>query len=355
MKYYETSFDEYIKSVEKYNIHPELEPIYKSLPDKLQDFENMIIYGPSGTGKYSQFLYMLKRYSSSQLKYDKRITAVTDKQTYIYHISDIHYEVDMSLLGCNSKTVWSEIFFQIVDIISIKPNKIGVILCKNFHLIHSELLDVFYSYIQQYNHSNTHLFIKFVLITDSISFIPNNIVNVCQVVRVERPTMSAYLEINKQSIEPTTVLNKIMDKSQNPHITTSIQDIFSQISTSNITNIKELNSFQLITNNNLPDDIFNIVCDKIIIDMENIDSFNYIEFRDSLYNILTYNLDTSECVWYILFYFIRGNTLSKEDITKIIERTYIFFKYYNNNYRPIYHLESIMFYIINKVNKFDEL
>ena len=163
MKYYETSFDEYIQSVEKYNLHPEFEPIYNSLPNRLINFENLIIYGPSGTGKYSQILYMLKKYSPSQLKYDKRITATTDKQTYIYHISDIHYEVDMSLLGCNSKTLWSEIFFQIVDILSVKPEKIGVILCKNFHLIHSELLESFYSYMQQYNHSNSHISIKFVL------------------------------------------------------------------------------------------------------------------------------------------------------------------------------------------------
>ncbi len=122
-----------------------------------------------------------------------------------------------------------------------------------------------------------------------------------------------------------------------------------------ITNIKDLNSFSLIDPDNVPADIFNIVCDKIILDMDNIDSFNYIEFRDSLYNILTYNLDTAECVWYIITYFINKNVLKPEDITKIIEKTYLFFKYYNNNYRPIYHLESIMFYIVNKVNKYDEL
>lgn len=345
MKYYETSFDEYIQSVEKYNLHPEFEPIYNSLPNRLINFENLIIYGPSGTGKYSQILYMLKKYSPSQLKYDKRITATTDKQTYIYHISDIHYEVDMSLLGCNSKTLWSEIFFQIVDILSVKTEKIGVILCKNFHLIHSELLESFYSYMQQYNHSNSHISIKFVLLTENVSFLPNNIINVCQIMRVGRPELSKYIEINKQSDESISFLNRITDKTMIPQPNANVQEIFSRMDTLSITNIKELNSFSLIGQDNVPVDIFNIVCDKIILDMENLDSFNYIEFRDSLYNILTYNLDTAECVWYIITYFINKNVLDSNDITKIIEKTYLFFKYYNNNYRPIYHLESIIFNI----------
>jgi hypothetical protein len=47
--------------------------------------------------------------------------------------------------------------------------------------------------------------------------------------------------------------------------------------------------------------------------------------------------------------------LSEEDISEILIRTYSFLKYYNNNYRPIYHLESIIFYIINKIHNLNEL
>ena len=69
----------------------------------------------------------------------------------------------MSLLGCNSKTLWHEIFFQLVDIISVKQNKIGIIVCKNFHTINSELLEIFYSYMQQYNMKNSNILIKFIM------------------------------------------------------------------------------------------------------------------------------------------------------------------------------------------------
>ena len=36
----------------------------------------------------------------------------------------------------------------------------------------------------------------------------------------------------------------------------------------------------------------------------------------------------------------------KVELDSIMEKMYVFLKQYNNNYRPIYHLESIFFYII---------
>jgi hypothetical protein len=169
MKYYETHYEEYIHSVEQYNIHPELSVIYDNLPKNRIDFGNLIIFGPTGSGKYSQVLYFLKKYSPTKLKYDKKITCQTDKISYIYHISDIHYEIDMSILGCNSKTLWHEIFLQIVDIVSMKTEKTGIIVCKNFHMIHNELLDIFYSYIQQFNSTHMNIQVKFIIVTENIN------------------------------------------------------------------------------------------------------------------------------------------------------------------------------------------
>ena len=72
----------------------------------------------------------------------------------------------------------------------------------------------------------------------------------------------------------------------------------------------------------------------------------FTHFRDTIYDILVYNLDVPECVWYVLSYFIQRNIFTEGEIEKILEKIFIFLKYYNNNYRPIYHLESIFFYII---------
>ena len=144
---------------------------------------------------------------------------------------------------------------------------------------------------------------------------------------------------NKYDSPPTTVINQL-----------------DQISPSNILNMKETRQFDLYAeySSALPEDIFNIVCDKIIADMYAIDNSSFMELRESLYNILTYNLDATECIWYILSHFVMSGELTNDDMSQILDRIFKFLKYYNNNYRPIYHLESILFYIINKIHNLDE-
>jgi hypothetical protein len=339
MKYYETHYDEYINSVEKYNIHPELIDMINHFPSKNSELNNCIFYGPIGSGKYSQVLKIIKKYSPSDLKYDKKITLQNEKQNYVYRISDIHYELDMSLLGCNSKIIWHEAFLQIIDIISVKQDKFGIIICKNFHLIHSELLEIFYSYMQQYN-SQSIIKLKFFIITEHISFIPTNILNSCQIINIKRPTKNHYKNMISSQFSNTN--GKI--------------NILNQIELNGILNLKETRYFSMINHvEDIPKDIFNIICDNIIQEISKEDKLSFTDFRDTLYDILTYNLDVAECLWYILRYFVENNSLNSQDITDILDKSYYFLKYYNNNYRPIYHLESIMFYIINKIHKYDEL
>jgi len=327
MKFYETHFEDYLKALNGYNIHPELNYNIQSI----NDFNNLIVYGSPGIGKYSQVLQLLKRFSPSELKYEKKIKVKTDKQEYQYCMSDIHFEIDMGFLGCNSKILWHEIYFQIVDIISVKSIKTGIIVCKNFHKIHSELLNIFYSYIQHFNTKITNIQIKFILLTEHVSFIPSNILNVCNIIRVKRPSKEIYSQM-------------IMDK------TTKDSTIINGIELENIINLKEIYSFSLVKNvDSLPDDIFNIVCNQIIKGINDYKGLNFIQIRDVLYDILVYNLDATECLWYILAYFINSNKLSKTDISDILHKSYSTLKYYNNNYRPIYHLESIIYYIINKI------
>ena len=185
MKFYETHFEEYINSSQKINLHPKLDKTYKNFPKTINDLKNIIFYGPSGVGKYSQMFNSIKKYSPSELKYERKISVTYNKQQYFFKVSDIHYEVDMSLLGCNSKLLWHEIYQQIIDIISAKNNKYGIVVCKYFHNIHSELLENFYSYMQQNNAISVNL--KFILITEELSFIPDNILNCCQVINISRP------------------------------------------------------------------------------------------------------------------------------------------------------------------------
>jgi adenylate kinase family enzyme len=353
LKFYESHFEEYCLATEKCNLHPELEPVFANFPKKISQLNNMIIYGPSGTGKYSQTLKLLKQYSPTELKYEKKITVQTDKHNYIYHISDIHYEVDMSFLGCNSKLLWQEVFMQIIDIVSVKHDKIGIILCKNFHTIHTELLDIFYSYIQQYNHQQTSIQIKFIILTDNISFIPNKILNSCYTLSIARPSKEQYSNILKYNYCP-------QQHQSNPINSSKIDKIMDTLQKDQIMNIKEIRSLTILDElGNIPTDIFNVICDNIIQEIVNHDKIVITAFRDIIYDILIYNLDIGDVLWYILSHFIKKSNISPEFaietrvITDITNQIFVFLKQYNNNYRPIYHLESIFFYFITKIYKYE--
>lgn len=323
MKFYESHFEEYITSNQKINLHPKLESTFlNKFPTSIQHLKNIIFYGPSGVGKYTQVLMFIKKYSPSELKYEKKLSIVFNKQVYYFKISDIHYEIDMSILGCNSKLLWHDIYQQILDIISAKPEKNGIIVCKNFHDIHGELLDNFYSYMQ--NNLTTSIKVTFFIISEHISFLPDNIIKCCEIVHVPRPSSSAY----NKCIQPTPKRKKMP--------------------LSEITNIKNLRSDELVM------DHYKIITDKILYMIFHVEEeFKIVSFRDLLYDILIYNLDINQCVWYIVSTLILSNKIKQKDVSDILLNMYKFFKYYNNNYRPIYHLEFFFIYIINVIYNFD--
>ena len=325
MKFLETHFEEYIQSNQKHNLHPKLEQVFKKFPKNLCDLRNIIFYGPSGVGKYTQMLKAIKSYSPTELKYEKKISVTYNKQQYFFKISDIHYEIDMSLLGCNSKLLWHEIYLQIIDIISAKSDKSGIILCKYFHEIHNELLENFYSYMQQNSMASVDL--KFILITEELSFITDNILNCCETIHVARPSKSAYNKCfqNKNALGGKGEDCKLED----------------------INNIKSIHSS--ITRLMNP---HKIICNKIIESMIHIEDVKFLKFRDILYDIFIYNLNINECIWYILSSLIQEDKIKLTDMDTILIKTYAFFQYYNNNYRPIYHLENYLLFLTSIVNNF---
>jgi hypothetical protein len=282
----------------------------------------------------------------------------------------------MALLGCNSKILWHELFLQIVDIVSVKTDKIGIIVCKNFHMIHNELLDIFYSYIQHYNHPTANIQIRFVIITEHVSFIPKNIIQSCKLVSIRRPEKQKYIDrivdsdeklnitdtkisgflnrIHPQiSAKPNNIQKHTQERSEiKSSSKKKIQNILECLDPDYIMNIKETESFSLMNDGSeIPKDNFNTICNNIIQELLQYKTLSFTQFRDTIYDILVYNLDVPECLWYVISYFIQRNIFTENEIDGIMEKMYVFLKQYNNNYRPIYHLESIFFYIITIIQK----
>ena len=320
MKFYETHFEEYINENNRGSLHPKLNKIYANFPKTLHELKNLIFFGPNGTGKYTQMLKSIKKYSPTELKYEKKISLTYNKQQYFFKISDIHYEVDMSLLGCNSKLLWHEIYQQIIDILSAKTDKSGIIVCKYFQDIRSELLENFYSYMQKNNDISINL--KFIIITEELSFIPDNILNCCEIINISRPTKTSYVKCVKTKLP-------------------------AKLKPENITNIKILHIYN--------EDLmlqYKIICNKIIYNLININELQFLKFRDILYDIFIYNLDISDCIWYILSSLVEQKKIKKEHLSNILIKTYCFFQYYNNNYRPIYHVENYLLYLAKLIHGF---
>ena len=93
-----------------------------------------------------------------------------------------------------------------------------------------------------------------------------------------------------------------------------------------------------------------LICNKIINLLINIEEINFIVFRDNLYNIFIYNINIYESIWYIMSSLISDNYIKPQSVSDVMIKTYSFLKYFNNNYRPIYHLENYMFYLIKKIH-----
>jgi hypothetical protein len=453
MKYYESILNEYVEKVSLYNIHEN--NIQLKRLHELNTIENTIFYGPSGIGKYSQVLYLLSK-KNVNLKYQQKLFIqkdTTDKSDkFIYLTSDIYFEIDMELLGCSSKTLWHDIFLQILDIVMINKKQIGIIVCKNFHFIHSELLDIFYSYLQNNKYKNIN--IKYILITEQISFIPDNLLNNFIVVNLSRPNIDIYKNIfnlkssnnnfneysynnendndnenkdgeNKNNNHNRTDINNNKNNEDNKNETsTNINasetgrvfacntkvrngdinynsgqnyvhiendndnadddDNYKKIRKGDINynseqkyvhnendnnndndntndndnkklhkimNIKDIYNKKIVENITL-----NKICDDIIKLIKNSKSIIITEFRDKLYEILIYGLNINECLFYIYKKKIFDN--NKYSINNMMELIYDFLKKFNNNYRPITHLESIFVlfilyyenYLLNKIN-----
>ena len=297
MKLKDNHWEFYITNYKKQNYHPSLKNIIGYLQTIESNFPNLILYGPSRSGKYTQALSIIVNYSESNLKYEKKLlidTGNKNPENYIIKMSDIHFEVDFDLLGCNSKHLWNCIYNQILEIITCNLKIKYFILCKNFQNINIETLNVFYSYLQKsFNYVN----LSFIILSTSISFIPDNISN-----------LFVKIPISK----------------------------------------KEYNNFRMV--NEKQNIIFNII-NELIKQIKCYKQIQPVNIRNCLYNILTFNHSINDFIELFSFKTIESFELNNEKCLEIIINNQKCLYYFQNNYRPIFHLESYFYNIVKIVNE----
>lgn len=343
MKYYETNYVDYINSVKTYNLHSTYKDLYKDV--SFEDVPNCIFYGPPGIGKYSQVLKLIEQYSESSLHYEKKATIrMLHKDDYIIKISDVHYEVDMDLLGCNARTLWHEIYNHILEIIMTGHSKKGIIVCKNFEVTHPELLDVFYCYL---NNICSSIQVKFFLICSNISCLPSNLMNDIEIIPFMRPKKTMYKKIIKyHSLKYKTEPIQKLDSEVNVNNIHNIKTLYTSSTTSGNSGISGHSEKSVIEKYNT--NICRKIYDLITCDAHTIDLF---ALRETLYTILLYHQNVYDCFYTVLTFLYNNKYISSSDMFPIQIKLIEFSTLYNNNYRPIFHLERFALYLHTIVHR----
>lgn len=341
------SYIEIINENSEYNFNKELLQIIKTTTINNNDanndanniFNNYIFYGPPCSYKYKNVLKLLQHFSPSNLKYEKKLHIDLAKTDFYIKISDIHYEIDVENFIYNSKSSWNDIYSVIYNSIASSSNKKGYIVFRNFDKINYDLLELLYNYMQKELFAS--LTIKYIIITESISFIPFKIISMCKVLY--------FSKLNKKIIYGLCNKNnrqffKYINTNTNTNANDSIKQLVNKVNNPNIFSYLDIsNNLKYIENHKS-------ICDTYI-ELITSTNYNIKNIRTLLYDILIYHLNCHECFYYIIKTLIQKELILTTKISDLIYNSLIFLKNYNNNYRPIFHLESFTLYLIELINE----
>ena len=320
-----------------HNINNDAHNVNNDAHNVNNDFSNYIFYGPPCSYKYKNVLKMLQHFSPSNLKYEKKLHIDLAKTDFYIKISDIHYEIDVENFIYNSKSSWNDIYSVIYNSIASSCNKKGYIVFRNFDKINYDLLELLYNYMQKELFAS--LTIKYIIITESISFIPFKITNMCKVLHFSKLNKKIiYGLCNKNNRQFFKYLNT------NTSTNDSIKQFYNKVNNPNIFSYLDIsNNLKYIENHKS-------ICDTYI-ELITSTNYNIKNIRTLLYDILIYHLNCHECFYYIIKTLIQKELILTTKISDLIYNSLIFFKNYNNNYRPIFHLESFTLYLIELINE----
>ena len=331
------NYNEIINENPNYNFNKELLHIISNISNvhtNNEHFINYIFYGPTCSYKYKNALKLLQHFSPTNLKYEKKLHINLTKTEFYIKISDIHYEIDVENFIYNSKSLWNEIYNIIYNSIASSSIKRGYIVFRNFDKINYDLLDLLYNYMQKELFSTLN--IKYIIITECVSFIPMKILNICKILN--------FAKLNKKNIH--ALCNK-SNKQYFKNLNLSSKDaehIYNKVNNPNIFTYLDIsnNMKYIIQHSAICDTYINLICNN---------NYNITNIRTLLYDILINHLNSHECFFYIIQSLIINKLINCNKIGDLIFNSIFFLKNYNNNYRPIFHLESFTLYLIELINE----
>ena len=339
------NYNEIINENAEYNFNKELLQIISNSANNENNsdcFINYIFYGPPCSYKYKNALKLLQHISPSNLKYEKKLHINLTKTEFYIKISDIHYEIDVENFIYNSKSLWNEIYNIIYNSIASSSIKKGYIVFRNFDKINYDLLELLYNYMHKEIFSSLN--IKYIIITECVSFIPTKIINICRIL--------SFAKLSKKNIYAIcNKTNRIFLKNVNSLSKNIISDIskktdiiYNRVNNPNIFTYLDIShNLKYIEHHSaICETYINLICNN---------NYNITNIRTLLYDLLINHLNSHECFFYIIRSLIINKSIPHNKVSDLILNSIMFFKNYNNNYRPIFHLESYTIYLIELINE----
>jgi|TARA_Y100000992_G_scaffold112587_1_gene73486 hypothetical protein len=148
--------------------------------DDEKDHKHYILYHPCSLQNYGYALLNLKEKSPSFLKYSRKTIIPYNQQMLPFQTSDVHLEIDFELLGVNEYSIFFELFRHIKENMLANVSSRFYILCLHFQEAKRELLDVFYTFLNEPK-------IAFLFCCTQISFLHPNMLKRCVIKKHKNP------------------------------------------------------------------------------------------------------------------------------------------------------------------------
>ena len=136
------NYDKYLQQIKV----PKKKEKYFDLDLSETKTSHYLFYNQNNFNSYLYSLHAIKKYSPSHLKYSRKIELQSNNNTYFFNISDIHVEIDFTLLGVNECNIFQELYVHIEKYVT--QQKVYYI-CMNFDNIKKELKNILQFYERQ--------------------------------------------------------------------------------------------------------------------------------------------------------------------------------------------------------------
>ena len=306
MRYRESLCHEYVVAAQTKQLHPWFCKVLDMCPKQPRSLPHILMYGPQGVGKYSCALQLIAKFSPSALKYEKKLSVPPHRAGAApieLRMTDVHFEVDLTLLGCNAKSIWSTIYSAILDATAVLNGQHSFILCRNLEAAPPDLLQLM-APLLTYKADRE---VTFILISEQLTLLPRSLIERCRRITIPRPSRNAYKKIGADlHVKPTE-----------------------------ITNIKPL------LERNPVADLHKTAAKAICTAIEGRSGLDVYLIRNSIYEALIRNLSPGRLIWSIFKELQQRNEVADFYDYRLIMLTRDFCAHYRYNYRPIYHLEAL--------------